>query len=84
MYIDVLQNQWIILALIGGTVLVLYMVLGYLAMWKPRSEIEARPAPPGEEAPSGAVPWVIIFTLVAMVIFMLIYVAARSSYPPNW
>ena len=77
MYIDVLQNQWIILALIGGTVLVLYMVLGYLTMWHPRAE------PAGGE-PRGAVPWVIIFTLVAMVIFMLIYVAARSSYPPNW
>jgi len=44
--LDVLQSQWLILALVGGSVLVLLFLLGYAAAW--RAGDAARNAGAGE------------------------------------
>jgi len=71
--IDILESQWIVAALVGGTVLVLTMVLTYLAVW--------RLSPESGENP---VPWVLILTYVAMGVFITAYTLVMVFYPPNW
>jgi F0F1-type ATP synthase assembly protein I len=79
---DVLQNQWLILALVGGSALVLAVVLSYLALWRGQGGAEEADA----EAPAehGRMPWILVLVYAATVLFGILYVLARAVEPPNW
>ena len=66
--LDVLQNQWVILALAGGLGLMGLMLLMYMALWRAR----------------GRVPWILIVIWVAAVLYGVGYVLIQSQQPPNW
>ena len=81
---DLLQNQWIMLALLGGFSLVLVSVLGYLAMWR-RREPEAEEAPPSFGRWLRLhLPWLLVVTYAGTVVFAIVYVLLRARTPPNW
>ena len=84
---DVLQNQWLILALIGGLALVAAMALAYLAFWRPRSGAAGGSAVQDGAAPArpqGTIPWIIILAFAFAAIFVLIYTWMAAVSPPNW
>jgi len=67
----IIQNQWLILALGGGLVLVLGIALSYIAIWQPRR-------PPGriEHQASKStlqfIPWILVVTYIAILVYYLI------------
>ncbi|MFB3890611.1 MAG: hypothetical protein ACE15C_01165 [Phycisphaerae bacterium] len=94
---DIIQNQWLLLALGLGVVFVLAMALAYTAIWRPRQTPsggegaapaqEGEPAPPGE-LPFGQwlrsyVPWILILTLLFVIVFMVVYTIMAATTPPN-
>ena len=81
---DVLQDQWLILALVGGSALVLAVVLSYLALWRGRGGAEESEADTPAPAEHGRMPWILILIYAATVVFAIIYVLARAVEPPNW
>jgi hypothetical protein len=66
--LDVLQNQWVILALVGGLGLMGLVLLMYMALWRAR----------------GRVPWILIVIWVAAVLYAVGYVTIQAQQPPNW
>jgi hypothetical protein len=87
--LNVLQNQWLMLALIGGLAMVLGLVLACMAFWRARRDETPSPQAGGGAAnvpkPSrGSVPWVLIVAFVAMAAWAVIYVVRAAAYPPNW
>ena len=79
---DLIQNQWLILALLGGTVLTMTVVLAFLALWTAGRRDSERMD--DDTAEGKGVPWVLIFTYAATVVFALVYVLRRAWAPPNW
>jgi F0F1-type ATP synthase assembly protein I len=83
--LDVLQNQWLILALVGGLVMVLAAVLAYRTMWRRDEDVAEQAAtgvqPVGERGP---MPLVLILTIVSLLVFAAVYVLVMIHYPPNW
>ncbi len=94
--LDVLQNQWLLLALGLGVIFVLAMALAYTAIWRPRQTPSggegAAPAHGGEPAPAelpfgqwlrSYVPWILILTLLFVIAFMVVYLIMAATTPPN-
>ena len=91
--LDVLQNQWLLLALGLGVTFVLAMALAYTAIWRPRqapppSGDGSAPSTPPAEFPFGQwmrsyVPWILILTLLFVIAFIVIYTIMAASSPPN-
>ena len=82
LHLDVLQNQWLILALVGGAAVLFAVILLFTALWRPREE---------EDAAEGAgpvrrsfMPWVIVLLLGATAVFMAAYLLRAMLRPPNW
>ena len=88
--LNVLHNQWLMLALGGGTVFVLLLLLYYRAMASSRSEqIEQASVPiTGPRSFMNwllvAVPWVLLVIILAVTAWALIMPILKSIYPPNW
>ena len=92
--LSVLQYQWLILALFGGAVLVLTMVLTYMMMWRPRKENQEAAAEAVAESDyqgysalrwySSFMPWILTLTFVSVVVFAIIYAFYSIKNPPNW
>ena len=93
--LDVLQNQWLILALVGGTALVLFVALAYVAVWRAaRSGEETRAGAvtsplrqQGVEGPMPArspVPWIVIVFWVAAALYAVVYIVQAALNPPTW
>ncbi len=80
--LNLLQNQYIMLAFFGGIALVLLSALGYLAMWRTRETEGAGPALGGSRR--GYMPWVLLVTYAASLIYAVVYVLMRAQTPPNW
>jgi uncharacterized iron-regulated membrane protein len=80
---SVVQNQWLILALFGGFALVLVSVLGYLALWR-RRRPEAEGAAPFGRWLRSYLPWVLVVTYAATLVYAVVYVVLRAANPPNW
>ncbi len=72
---DVLQAQWLILALGGGLALVLLFAVAYLGYWR---------KPPDEDEGNRPVPWVLILIYAAVPVFEIVYLIIRAMHPPNW
>ena len=80
--LDVLQNQWLIFALVGGAAIVFAMILLFTALWQPREEEEA--AEGAAPARRCFMPWVIILIFGATAAFMAAYALRAILRPPNW
>ena len=78
--LDIFQDQWLALALAGGVVLVLAIVLVCVETWS----AGRRTADPGPAPKSGRMPWFMILVYAATAVFALIYVTMRALAPPNW
>lgn len=87
--LDVLQNQWLLLALGLGVIFVLAMALAYTAIWRPRQTPPAGDdSAPTPELPFGQwmrsyVPWILILTLLFVIAFIVIYTVMAATTPPN-
>ena len=80
--LDVLQNQWLIFALVGGTAILFAMILVFTSLWRPRDEEEL--AAGGRPVRRSYMPWVIILLFGFTVVFMAAYVLRAILRPPNW
>ena len=72
--LDILQNQWLVVAMALGTALTLAIALTYLAIWRPRNA----------QRPARAVPWIVVIVLAATAVFAVVYVALMAGNPPTW
>ena len=85
--LDILQYQWLMLALIGGGALVLAMVLSYLAIWRRQDAQEAGAAQTPRQ-PCGHsrafMPWILIVAYAFAIIYVNVYTLRMSIYPPDW
>jgi hypothetical protein len=79
----VLQNEWLLLAILGGFALVLVSVLGYMALWRRRQPEVEGAVTFGRWLRSYA-PYVLIVTYIGAVVFSIVYVLMRAANPPNW
>ena len=79
--LSVLQNQWLILALFGGAVLMLFVVAAYLMMWRPRS-LSPQPIA-GLRQLAGWIPWFIVVLFIFIIIYQLTYTIILHYYPAN-
>jgi hypothetical protein len=85
--LNVLQAQWVILAMLGGAVLALAVFLYYLTPGRAedkKTASEQTDAEYVERSSHRRVPWILILLFVITAIYSLIYVYQRSSRPPNW
>jgi len=88
---NVLHNQWLAMAILGGLVLMLATVLTYNALWRQREEGGKHI---GTEKVTGPVsfvqwwvtfvPWILTLTFVAITTYAIWYVLAKVANPPNW
>ncbi len=88
-YLNVLQNQRILLALGAGFLLTLGMALAYLDFWRPRRE-ESGAAPAEGRRPGftgwlvSFVPWALALIVAGAGIWGFLYTLHKVVYPPNW
>ena len=80
---DVLQNDWVILAILGGIVLVLLTCITYLDMWTPRKEKDGKTVT-GWLTWWEGIPWSLKFIYVALILFVICFTIYRAIVPPNW
>jgi hypothetical protein len=82
-FLNVLQNQWLMLALLGGVAMVLIIALAYAAIWRPRHAGDK--ALPADAAPKkGALPWLLVLVYVTLLVWGVIYTLRMVAQPPNW
>ena len=79
--LSVLQNQWLIMALMGGLILAFAVVMTYVMMWRPRKET-------GEVITDlrsllRLLPLILIIIFICILIYQFIYVMVLSMNPPN-
>jgi multisubunit Na+/H+ antiporter MnhB subunit len=79
--LNILQDQWAVLALFGGVAAALVIVLSYVAFW--RTEAEA-PDPPPAAAQRRQVPWILIVLYAIIIVYAVAYVARNVMNPPTW
>jgi hypothetical protein len=84
--LDVLQNQWLILALVGGTALVLFVALAYVAVWRGVRNGSDASAKQGvsPERPTHSIPAIVVVFWVAAAVYAAVYVALAIMNPPTW
>jgi len=84
--LHVMQNQWLMLALIGGLAVMLVFILGYPALWRRRE-------PPTREADESRsafdwfrsfMPWILVIVWAATLVYSVVYVIRMALHPPNW
>ena len=79
--LNVLQNQWLILALMGGTIIMLGVAMTYLMMWRPRKdEVEVISS---LRSLFRLLPLVLIILFVCILIYQITYVIIFAVNPPN-
>jgi hypothetical protein len=79
--LEVLQNQWLILSLMGGFIVMLGVIMTYLMMWRPRKET-------GEVITDlrslfHLLPLIVIILFICIVIYQITYVIIFALNPPN-
>ena len=86
MFQDLLKHQWIILTLLGGTAAVLYFILYYIDLWRPRKMKESDPEAHDTNYMSAnqAIPWSVKMIILVVFVFMLLYTVVMINNPKNW
>jgi len=86
----VLQNQWLVLAFFGGVVILMGVVLTCLSLWRPRGgvideddAVAGRHNVPVRQWAS-FMPWLLVATFAAFVVYSVGYVLYMAHRPPNW
>ena len=79
--LSVLQNQWLIMALMGGLILAFAVAMTYIMMWRPRKET-------GEVITDvrslfSLLPLILIILFICILIYGIMYVIILSANPPN-
>ena len=79
--LNILQNQWLIIALFGGLILIFAVALVYIMMWRPRKET-------GEVITDlrslfNLLPLILIILFICILIYQITYVIVLSMNPPN-
>jgi len=88
--IDLLQNQYLILAIIGGLALLLLVVLMYPPLWRQRDKSTEETVKEADQAQSGVqwlrsfMPWYLLILYIAMAVWAVGYVIKMSRHPPTW
>jgi hypothetical protein len=72
---SVLQNQWMILTLLGGAALTLVVALGYIAAWRGQRTDAPR---------HGRMPWILTLVFVLLGAWGVGYVLYWIFVPANW
>ena len=91
-YLNVLQDQEILLALGAGVVVTLGTVLAYLEMWRPREDnsndsVESSSEPPRQNVMIwflSFVPWIVVLVITGAGIWGFLYTVDKIVHPPNW
>ena len=90
MYLNVLQNQWLALAMFGGLVMLVLLVLLYIAIWKPRETAEETAGASEQHVDEkltvrqwlrSFMPWFLIFVYVAVAVYWAVYVVMQAVNP---
>ena len=84
--ISVVHNQYLVIALLGGIVVAILFILGYIAMWIPRIEKNGH-----YEGYNGGWkqawiynPWIVILFYIGIAAFGIWFLVHYIEYPPNW
>lgn len=83
---DTLREQWFIAAMFIGVALVLYFLIFYLDLERPRKRKQDKP----EEYETNylsimqGIPWSVKITTVVIMIFMFIYLVQHIIHPNSW
>lgn len=80
--LNLLQNQWLFLALLGGLAVMALVMLAYIAVWRRRDVSEQA----SHEYGVGRfyLPWVLIVIIAGTTIWGLVYTYMAVRNPPNW
>ena len=86
MYLEMLTDEWILLALGMGVVLVFIIFLSHLegARPRPKSSPELAVLPPGWKLAWLSLPWLITLLIAGSAVFGLMYYYYRMMHPPTW
>ena len=86
--LDVLQNQWLIVALVGGTALVLFVALAYVTVWRAARNGDGssplRKEGVGPERPAHCIPAIVVVFWVAAALYAVVYIVQAALNPPTW
>jgi hypothetical protein len=84
---DVLQGQWLILALGLGLGVLFACILLFMALWRPREDAAAEGVPAPSSVPSwlrSFMPAVLVLLALGLAAFAVVYVVSAMRRPPNW
>ena len=86
MFQDLLKNQLVIITLFGGTALVLYFMIYYIDLWRPRKKKEEKldEYETNYLSANEAIPWAIKIIILVVVVFMIYYTIFGINNPQNW
>lgn len=90
LYLYVLQNQWIVITLISGAILMLVLCLTYQALWQPRGieekseEIRVKDVRSFITWIRSFMPWVIILVILSSLTYTVVKLVETHRIPPNW
>ncbi len=84
-FLKVVQNQWLMIAVLGGAVGAIIIVLTYIMMWRPRTGQEASDAVQREPWAFTArhVPWLIYFFFATVTVCGVVYAVSKIINPPS-
>jgi uncharacterized membrane protein len=79
--LDVLQNQWVILAVVGGAALLVAFWVTYQARWSVGAR---RPEDEASGHEQHRMPRILVVAYVVIGAFVVIYTVMMIFNPPNW
>jgi len=85
------QNQWLIVTLLAGVVLMILFCLTYLTMWRPREgegdkerQVEGRRGTRLFRLLSNFMPWPLLLVILIVSAFGIIQTIMAMTHLPNW
>ncbi|HEX2934794.1 MAG TPA: hypothetical protein VHO72_05525 [Bacteroidales bacterium] len=83
---EILRNQRAILVLFSGVAIVLFVIIIYTDLWKPRKMKDNNPQEPDTRYLSTweGIPWTIKVISVVIALAMALYTIQLFIHPTNW